>query len=200
MRGQGVNPRSQWCCFLGSQTTASTWHSGKLSIFIQQEALGLFWRHLVTPVAYALLPSEETHSLCQNNVCWQKSENKSVDLEGHWVEWHSPERVSGLPHQEESLRWELWLYKKPMREDAECLPCCRYARDEKAKTTFCYKPISLETGHAKTFGTVVWPGDTTLSVLEERWREIGVRLCTHSNWGPDKKQLAHSRSNLKKNV
>lgn len=30
------------------------------------------------------------------------------------------------------------------------------------------KPISLETGHAKTFGAVVWPGVVTLGVSEER--------------------------------
>lgn len=35
---------------------------------------------------------------------------------------------------------------------------------KKAKTT----PISLETGHARTFGSVVWPGDVTLGVSEER--------------------------------
>lgn len=38
VRGHAVTPRSPWCCFLGSQTAASTGHAGMLSIFIQKEA------------------------------------------------------------------------------------------------------------------------------------------------------------------
>lgn len=59
MRGQGVTPRSPWCRFLGNQTTASTWYSGILSIFIQKEAV----------ILEAL---NDSSSLC-SPACWRET-------------------------------------------------------------------------------------------------------------------------------
>lgn len=63
-----------------------------------------------------------------------------------------------------------------MREGAGCLPCCRYTGDEKANSIPFIKPPSLESGHVRTFGAMVWPGDVTLGESEERQREMRVRL------------------------
>lgn len=122
VRGQAVTPRSPWCHFLGSQTTASTWHSGMLSIFIQKETVVLealgdssslrspaFWRETL-PLPKQCLRSPMLAE-ARKHLCWSRRPSGGMprSREGQWLASSGRKFEMGAVARQEAYEGRCWV-------------------------------------------------------------------------------------------